>query len=85
MNFESENEISLLETTGSNIKKGEVISIFGDEIIVEISGVKQKLKVAFSCMVQPIIGDIVLCTQQEYESDYILSMPYSGLVSYKAF
>jgi hypothetical protein len=74
MIFESENEISLIETSPFGIKNGVVISVVEDKFTVLVLGVKYQMRVAFSCLVKPITGDTVLCSHQEFDRNYILSI-----------
>jgi hypothetical protein len=59
-----------------SIRKAQVQRIKGKDVMISISGnaKTQIAKTAFSCMVEPRIGDIVLCAADEIGAYYILSI-----------
>ena len=57
-----------------NIKTGFVVSIIPGEIIINIQGEKIKAKKAFSCIVDPKPDDIVILTETENRTAYVLGI-----------
>ncbi|MBW1841497.1 MAG: DUF3540 domain-containing protein [Deltaproteobacteria bacterium] len=72
--------VSLMEPTesmefgGEAVRNGRVVSVSGKKAVVEMSGVTLPAHVAFSCLVQPIPGDLVLCTRTETGAHFILGI-----------
>jgi len=68
------NVVSMVEETEPAVQNAWVVSISGKEAVVRISGITQQAKVAFSCMIQPIPEDLVLCVQNETGAYFILGI-----------
>lgn len=56
------------------IKNGSVASVLADEIVIHLAGNTRKAKRAFSCIIDPEPGDIVICTESEDGIIYILGI-----------
>ena len=80
MSPKTEKVVPLMEPTepmefgGEAVQNGRVVSVSGKKAVVEMSGVTLPAQMAFSCLVQPIPGDLVLCTQNESGVYYILGI-----------
>lgn len=60
------------EPTVQNVR---VVSVSGRESIIEtLAGVRRPAQTAFSCLVQPMPGDLALCTRTETGMSYILGI-----------
>ena len=70
----SANVVSLREGTEPGAQNARVVSISGQEAEVRLSGCIRKARVAFSCLVRPMAGDLVLCTENESGEHYILGI-----------
>ena len=56
------------------IKNGRVISIMSDHILIEIAGKAHKAQKAFSCFIEPVPDDIVICSRDETQMLFILGV-----------
>ncbi len=59
---------------GPEIKNGHVVSIMPNYILLDIAGEKQKAEKAFSCFIEPVVGDKVICSKDETGILYILGI-----------
>ncbi len=66
--------VPLMEKTEPAIKNARVISVSEKGVAVSMSGVTKMAQVAFSCLIRPIAGDLVLCAKNETGLYYILSI-----------
>lgn len=74
MNMRLGNVVPLMEETEPSIKNARVISVSEKGIAVSISGNTQIARVAFSCLIRPVPGDLVLCAKNETGLYYILGI-----------
>ncbi|MCP3901055.1 MAG: DUF3540 domain-containing protein [Desulfobacteraceae bacterium] len=58
----------------SAVKTGSVISVALDEIIVDVAGEIKKAKKAFSCFIDILPEDIIICTENNDGMVYILGI-----------
>jgi hypothetical protein len=72
MKPKSGNVVPLREQTEPEVQNARVVSVSGKEAVIRMSGVTQAAQVAFSCLIQPEPGDLVLCTKHETGAHYIL-------------
>ncbi len=74
MNPKSNNILPFHDPADGIMQTARVISISNKGIIISISGIEITAKVAFSCLVQPQTGDIVLWTSSTTDGNYILAI-----------
>jgi len=74
MNPEPNNILPFQTPADGVLQTAQVVSISDKGIIISISGIELTAKVAFSCLVQPLVSDIVLWTPSETEGNYILAI-----------
>ena len=72
MNSEQLNIIPMTEPAEANIHQTTVLSVTSEFSVIEVAGVPRQAKVAFSCLVAPEPGDIVMYSQQETGAYYVL-------------
>ena len=65
----------LFQEPETSVKPGEVTSVSGHAVEVQISGMTFSARTAFSCLVGPLPGDRVVCAQDEYGEYFILGIP----------
>ena len=74
MSAKQSNVIPLREQTPAPVENARVISVAEKEIIIRLAGVTLAARVAFSCLIKPEPGDLVLCTQSETGANFILGI-----------
>lgn len=74
MMYESTDTVSVMEPTVSSVQNGRIVSISGRRALIDIRGIIEEAQVAFSCLVQPLSGDLVICTKTETGMYYILGI-----------
>ena len=75
MSIESAKVISLIQHSDEQkLDKATISSNTSKNIILNVNGKDTPAKVAFSCLVQPEINDVVLISGNEYSGFYILSI-----------
>jgi len=71
---ESANVISLPGKEKATIQNARVVSVSGKEAEIRLAGRSLAARVAFSCLVQPMPEDLVLCAKDEAGEYYVLSI-----------
>jgi Protein of unknown function (DUF3540) len=66
--------IAINERSGPEVSDARVVSVKGGEVTVRQLGVTRKARVAFSCLVRPAPGDLVLCQETGAGINYILGI-----------
>lgn len=56
------------------MRSARVVSVDGREVLAELDGNIEHARVAFSCVVRPIAGDLVMCGQADNGAFYILGI-----------
>ncbi|MBC8440584.1 MAG: DUF3540 domain-containing protein [Deltaproteobacteria bacterium] len=74
MNNSARKVIPIHSNNRSVIRTGSVVSIISDEIIINMTGDTIKAKKAFSCIIDPQPGDIIICSESENGMIYILGI-----------
>lgn len=74
MSDKQTNVIAINKGSGPEVPEARVVSVHGKEVKIRLSGVTRKARVAFSCLVQPSPGDLVLCTKACTGIHYILGI-----------
>ncbi len=74
MMYESTDTVPVMEPSVSSLQNGRIVSMSGRRALVDIRGSIEEARIAFSCLVQPIPGDLVLCTKTETGIQYILAI-----------
>ncbi len=74
MSLRAAKVVPLTGPTEPAVQNGRIVSISGKKAVVRISGLDHTTQVAFSCLVQPMVGDLILCTQNENGAYYILGI-----------
>ena len=74
MNQKSAKVVPLMEPMETTVQNGKILSVSDRKAVVNISGVALPAQVAFSCLVQPVQGDLVLCVQNEAGTYYIIGI-----------
>ncbi len=62
------------ENSSSDIRNGHVVSIMPDYILLDISGERHEAQKAFSCFIEPVPDDKVICSRDENGLFYILGI-----------
>ncbi|MFA5904561.1 MAG: DUF3540 domain-containing protein [Desulfobacula sp.] len=70
----AKNVIPMHKRNESQVLTGSVISVGLDEIVVDMAGEIKKAKKAFSCLIDPVPEDIILCTENIDGVVYILGI-----------
>lgn len=66
--------VPFAEPVNAAVYNGTVLTVREDMYSVDISGALQTARTAFSCLVQPMPGDRVMCTRCETGDCYILGI-----------
>ncbi|MFQ5674369.1 MAG: DUF3540 domain-containing protein [bacterium] len=74
MRLVSEKNISLMEPTAASTQTGRIVSISGRDALVALLETTEPAQVAFSCLVQPTVGDLVLCAKSETGLIHIIAI-----------
>lgn len=74
MNSKASTVVPIMDPIPSAIHHATVLSVTTKEILIEVTGIPQQAKVAFSCLVQPEPDDIVMHSQHESGVYYILGI-----------
>lgn len=74
MNLKHAKVVPLIEQTQVAVQNASIVSISGKDAVIRISGITYKARVAFSCIIQPIPDDLVMCTKNETGEYYILGI-----------
>lgn len=74
MNNSARNIISVHGGNESLVKTGSVIAVVSDTIVVDVSGDIKKAKKAFSCLIDLMPEDIVICTENNSGMVYVLGI-----------
>ncbi len=74
MKPKSGNVVPLREQAEPEVQNARVVSVSGKEAVIRMSGVTQAAQIAFSCLIQPEPGDLVLCAKHETGAHYILGI-----------
>jgi hypothetical protein len=73
MNLQADNIVPISPATVNNVS-GQVIKIQDGHIQIEHDGKLIKAQKAFSCLVEPILGDTVLFSQDQHQQAYIIAI-----------
>ncbi len=73
MKLQTDNIIPITPATDNNIS-GRILQIQDSHIHIEHCGHTIYAKKAFSCLVEPMIDDIVLVSQDEYQQFYVIAI-----------
>ena len=74
MKAENKKVIPIVEPVAPAIYHATVLSVTDESIVIDVSGVPQTAKLAFSCLVRPEIDDIVMYSQHESGLCYVLGI-----------
>ena len=74
MNTNESNVISLRKQAPMPVENARVISVDPKEVVIKLDGVNQVAQLAFSCLITPEPGDLVLCTTSETGAIFILGI-----------
>ena len=72
--YESTDTVPVVEPAVSSVQNGRIVSLSGGRALIDIRGIIEEAQVAFSCLVQPLSGDLVICTKTETGMHYILGI-----------
>jgi hypothetical protein len=75
MNKEFDEERIVIEPQATMLQHARVVSVSGNHALIDtLPGTVEEALVAFSCLVQPLPDDLVLCSKSESGDCYILSI-----------
>ncbi len=74
MSTKQNNVIPLREQTPMPVQNARVVSVADKQIMVRLNGTTQAAQVAFSCLIKPEPGDLVLCTQNDTGANFVLGI-----------
>ncbi len=74
MSTKPSNVIPIRKRTHTPVENARVISVAEKEIVIRLAGATLAARVAFSCLIKPEPGDLVLCTQNENGANFILGI-----------
>jgi len=74
MSTEQSNVIPLREQTHTPVENARVVSVAKKEIVIRLAGVTLAARIAFSCLIKPEPGDLVICTKSEAGANFILGI-----------
>lgn len=62
------------EPATASVREARIVSLSGRQALVDIQGTIEEARIAFSCLVQPLPDDMVLCTTTESGMHHILGI-----------
>jgi hypothetical protein len=75
MNNDYNNELSVIDQQTATVQQARVVSVSGNHVLVDLQqGTIEEARVAFSCLVQPLPDDLVLCSKTVSGDFFILSI-----------
>lgn len=74
MKPETSTVIPIVDSVPATIHHASVLSVEGDNFVIEIAGIPQAAKTMFSCLVRPQVGDLIMYSQHDSGSYYILGI-----------
>jgi len=74
MSTKQSSVIPLREQAPMPVENARVISVAEKEVAIRLTGATQTARVAFSCLIKPELGDLVLCTKSETGANFILGI-----------
>ena len=74
MKAENTKVIPIIEPVPSAIHHATVLSVADEFIVIDVSGIPQEAKIAFSCLVRPVPDDIVMYSLHESGVSYVLGI-----------
>lgn len=74
MNNQARKVIPIHSTYKSNILTGSVVQVISDKITINVAGSIKKAKRAFSCVIDPEPDDIIICSQNNNGTIYVLGI-----------
>lgn len=75
MNKDYKDDVTVIEQQAATVQQARVVSVSGNHVLIDLQqGSIEEARVAFSCLVQPVPDDLVLCSKAVSGDCYILSI-----------